>query len=89
MRLGLEGKRGLVTGGSKGLGEAIARELVAEGARVAICSRSEDLLLVPGADRDPGALTDELLRDRGAEPLRPSRDERPASLEAELHLVRK
>ena len=41
MRLGLEGKRGLVTGGSKGLGEAIARELVAEGARVAICSRNE------------------------------------------------
>jgi len=41
VRLGLEGRRGLVTGGSKGLGEAIARELVAEGARVAICSRSE------------------------------------------------
>jgi NAD(P)-dependent dehydrogenase (short-subunit alcohol dehydrogenase family) len=42
VRLGLEGKRGLVTGGSKGLGEAIARELVAEGARVAICSRNEE-----------------------------------------------
>jgi len=42
VRLGLEGKRGLVTGGSKGLGEAIARELVAEGARVAICARTED-----------------------------------------------
>jgi 3-oxoacyl-[acyl-carrier protein] reductase len=41
VRLGLEGRRGLVTGGSKGLGEAIARELVAEGARVAICSRSK------------------------------------------------
>jgi 3-oxoacyl-[acyl-carrier protein] reductase len=41
VNLGLEGKRGLVTGGSKGLGEAIARELVAEGARVAICSRNE------------------------------------------------
>ena len=41
MRLGLEGRRGLVTGGSKGLGEAIARELVAEGARVAICARNE------------------------------------------------
>ena len=41
MKLGLEGRRGLVTGGSKGLGEAIARELVAEGARVAICSRNE------------------------------------------------
>ena len=42
MKLGLEGRRALVTGGSKGLGEAIARELVGEGARVAICSRNED-----------------------------------------------
>jgi len=41
VRLGLEGRRGLVTGGSKGLGEAIARALVSEGARVAICSRNE------------------------------------------------
>jgi 3-oxoacyl-[acyl-carrier protein] reductase len=41
VRLGLDGRRGLVTGGSKGLGEAIARELVSEGARVAICSRNE------------------------------------------------
>jgi 3-oxoacyl-[acyl-carrier protein] reductase len=41
VKLGLEGRCGLVTGGSKGLGEAIARELVAEGARVAICSRTE------------------------------------------------
>ena len=42
MDLGLEGRRVLVTGGSKGLGYAIARELVREGARVAICSRDED-----------------------------------------------
>lgn len=42
MKLGLEGRRALVTGGSKGLGEAIARELVSEGAHVAICSRNED-----------------------------------------------
>jgi 3-oxoacyl-[acyl-carrier protein] reductase len=42
VKLGLEGRRGLVTGGSKGLGEAIARELVGEGARVAICSRNEE-----------------------------------------------
>jgi 3-oxoacyl-[acyl-carrier protein] reductase len=45
MKLGLEGRRVLVTGGSKGLGEAIARELVGEGARVAICSRNEDEVL--------------------------------------------
>jgi NAD(P)-dependent dehydrogenase (short-subunit alcohol dehydrogenase family) len=41
VNLGLEGRRALVTGGSKGLGAAIARELVAEGARVAICARNE------------------------------------------------
>ena len=45
MKLGLEGRRGLVTGGSKGLGEAIARELVGEGAHVAICSRSQEEVL--------------------------------------------
>jgi NAD(P)-dependent dehydrogenase (short-subunit alcohol dehydrogenase family) len=40
MELGLAGRRVLVTGGSKGLGLAIARELVAEGAHVAICARN-------------------------------------------------
>lgn len=42
MELGLTGRRVLVTGGSKGLGLAIARELVREGAHVAICSRNEE-----------------------------------------------
>jgi 3-oxoacyl-[acyl-carrier protein] reductase len=42
MKLGLEGRRAIVTGGSKGLGFAIAQELVAEGAHVAICSRNEE-----------------------------------------------
>jgi len=45
VNLSLEGRRALVTGGSKGLGAAIARELVSEGVRVAICSRSEDEVL--------------------------------------------
>ena len=48
MKLGLEGRRGLVTGGSKGLGAAITKELVAEGARVAICARNEDEVLAAG-----------------------------------------
>jgi len=39
MDLGLRGRRAIVTGGSKGLGKAIAVELLAEGAAVAICSR--------------------------------------------------
>jgi 3-oxoacyl-[acyl-carrier protein] reductase len=50
MDLGLEGRRVLVTGGSKGLGYAIARELVREGARVSICSRDEDEVRAAGQE---------------------------------------
>ncbi len=42
MELGLEGKVVLVTGGSKGIGLACALAFAAEGARIAICSRSRD-----------------------------------------------
>lgn len=42
MDLGLTGKRALVTGGSRGIGLAVARALAAEGADVAILSRSEE-----------------------------------------------
>jgi NAD(P)-dependent dehydrogenase (short-subunit alcohol dehydrogenase family) len=42
MNLGLEGKVVLVTGGSKGIGFACAEAFLAEGARVAICSRSQE-----------------------------------------------
>lgn len=44
MDLGLNGKRALVTGASKGLGRSIAAELRAEGAEVAICARNEQVL---------------------------------------------
>jgi 3-oxoacyl-[acyl-carrier protein] reductase len=50
VELGLEGKRVLVTGGSKGLGYAIAAELIREGARVAICARNEEEVLAAGRE---------------------------------------
>jgi 3-oxoacyl-[acyl-carrier protein] reductase len=50
VNLGLAGRRALVTGGSKGLGAAIARELVSEDVRVAICSRNENEILAAAAE---------------------------------------
>jgi 3-oxoacyl-[acyl-carrier protein] reductase len=54
MELGLDDKTALVTGGSKGIGFAVARGLAAEGARVMICSR------------DAGALEEAAARIRSA-----------------------
>jgi 3-oxoacyl-[acyl-carrier protein] reductase len=55
MRLGLEGKGVIVTGGSRGIGRAIALAFADEGAHLAICARSPDAL-----DSTAG-----LLRERG------------------------
>ena len=63
MELGLTGKTVLVTGGSKGIGLACAQAFLAEGARVAICSRAQaniDAALkdLPGAIGFTADLTD-------------------------------
>ena len=70
MDLGLNDRRTIVTGGSKGLGFAIARELISEGATVRICARNASEVeaaiegLGEGADgrvvdvRDAGQLND-------------------------------
>jgi 3-oxoacyl-[acyl-carrier protein] reductase len=44
LTLGLEGRVAAVTGGSRGLGYAIAENLVREGCRVAICARDRQRL---------------------------------------------
>src|SRR3954447_14664178 len=46
MDLGLKGRKAIVTGGTRGIGRAIATLLAAEGADVAICARNRE-----GADR--------------------------------------
>jgi len=44
MDLGIKGKTAVVTGGSRGIGFAIAQRLLAEGATVAICARNRERL---------------------------------------------
>lgn len=44
MDLGLTGKVAVITGGSRGLGLAAAKALIAEGAHVVICARGEEQL---------------------------------------------
>jgi 3-oxoacyl-[acyl-carrier protein] reductase len=48
MDLGLQGRAAVITGGSKGLGRAIAEELAKDGANLSICSRHEDEVLAAG-----------------------------------------
>lgn len=53
MDLQLNGKRALVTGGSKGIGKAIALQLAQEGVDVVIPSRSMDELSAAASELTP------------------------------------
>ena len=44
MELGISGRVALVTGGSKGIGRAVAAGLASEGCRIAIAARGADAL---------------------------------------------
>ena len=53
----LSGKTALITGGSKGLGKAMARAFAEHGADVYICSRKEDELVAAAAEFGDGLKT--------------------------------
>ncbi len=55
MDLGLSGKAFVVGGGSRGLGRAVAGELVAEGARVVLLGRDSESLEAAAAELGPTA----------------------------------
>lgn len=79
MDLQLAGKRALVTGGSRGIGKAIARSLAAEGARVAILARSREAL---------DAAAEDIRRDTGVEVIAVQADTGDdASVHAAAHQV--
>ncbi|HEU5190386.1 MAG TPA: SDR family NAD(P)-dependent oxidoreductase, partial [Methylomirabilota bacterium] len=82
MDLGLTGKKAIVTGGSLGIGKAIARELAREGADVAVVSRTKDVLEAAASEiaKETGRRVEGGPHARGGaptsarrRPLRPSR----------------
>ena len=69
MDLELTGKRAIVTGGSRGIGKAIARQLAAEGADVVIAARNHEQLEIAAAQlgRETGRRILPIVADTGNE----------------------
>lgn len=63
MQIDLSNKRVIVTGASRGIGRAIARAFAAEGARVAICARTESDVKAAGDDLLIRGAKDVIARD--------------------------
>jgi NAD(P)-dependent dehydrogenase (short-subunit alcohol dehydrogenase family) len=66
MELGLAGRRAIVTGGSKGIGKAIAGGLLAEGAAVTVCSRHAEELETAAAELMKDAAATEVVNQAPA-----------------------
>jgi 3-oxoacyl-[acyl-carrier protein] reductase len=66
MDLGLTNRRFLVTGGSRGLGAAVARALAAEGVRLVLAARSSDELTAAADELHANAVPVDLSEPDGA-----------------------
>lgn len=75
MQTSLQGKAAIVTGGSKGIGKAIAAELAHQGAKVMICARGIDALEQTAQELKTSGATVEIIQ---ADMTRPDDIERLA-----------
>ena len=89
MDLGLKGLKDIVTGGTKGIGQAIAQTLAKEGAHVAICARNADEVAASVAElqgRGVTAFGRQGLGDGLADALGAAGDDGLEALESEIHV---